>query len=1045
MNKLLFFTVIFLVFCLDISAQKTIKGTVKTDTGEILPGVSVSIKNTTKGTSTDFNGNFTLSDVKNTDILVFIYLGYKRQEVAVNERVNFDISLSSTAEKLDEIVIIGYGSSNRKELTSAISKVNVEDLENTATTNFDQALAGRVAGVQVSSLDGTPGEALNIVIRGGNSITGDNSPLYVIDGIPLEDFDPASISTDDIASFDILKDAAATAIYGSRGANGIIIITTKEGRKDGKTDFNLKIANSIQYIPRELEVLTPYQYVKYQEASSLAQDNYSPADRTNGFYNTWGDPELYRNVEGVNWQDEIFRISTIDQYNLSVSGGSEKTSFYLSSELLDQEGTLINTGFKKINNNLRLNHQISDKTKLRAQLQYSYSNRTGIRIADGTFNRVVRDAIIFRPVTPINDDGLLPGGVDPNDANERFFFDPVKNLNNTDRQDQRDLIRGNINIIHDFSDKLSLNSTTNYQVETRKQSIFFGADTQQGTRGQNGISGSITQRRFQTLSTSNTLQYDTKFKKHKIKGLIGFELQDRTETLTDLQNSLLPTDIFGIDNLGIGTTPSIPDTNATGNRLFSYFSRLEYSYNYRYYFKLIVRADGSSKFLGDNRWGYFPAISSAWRLDKEEFIKDLGYISTAKLRVGWGITGNNRVGDFASQTQLAIGSASGYLWGSGENFVPGAFLSNLGDPNLKWETTSQLNIGFDFGFLRDRFDGTIDFYQKNTSDLLLNADVAPHTGFSRVLQNVGEVRNTGLEFTVNSKNINKEKFKWQSSFNISFNRNETIALNNGQTEILTDPGWQPGGATEFQYITRVGQPVGMIYGLRFDGIYQPDDFVFTNGIQTTTLKPGIPDNGATVAPGSIKYIDQNGDGTINEEDRVIIGNTQAAHFGGFSNSFNVGNFDAQILFQWSAGFDILNANRAEFTVPGARVFSGFPELLNAWTPTNTNTDVNTVVYENIFGGPPDGNTLDNRYIEDGSYLRLSTIALGFNVPKEKIKVLGLKKLRLFLQAQNIYTWTKYSGYNPDVSVGRFGALTPNLDWSAYPQSVTILAGVNISL
>ena len=1045
MKKTILFIVFTILCSIEFMAQRKIQGTVTDQTGELLPGVSVSVRNSTNGTSTDFDGKFMLQNVKDSDVLIFRYLGYEIKEVPVKNKSTFNIGLKPTTQQLDEVVIVGYGTANKKELTSAISSIKTEELENTATTNFDQALAGRVAGVQVSANDGTPGAALNIVIRGGNSITGDNSPLFVVDGIPLEDFDPASISTDDIESFDILKDVSATAIYGSRGANGIIIITTKSGRKDGKSSVNLRVSNSIQFIPKKLEVLNPYQYVKYQEGIALALDEYQPGIITDQFYNVWGDPEIYRNIEGTNWQDEIFRQSSIDQYNFNFSGGNENTSLYYSSEYLDQEGTLINTGFKKIINNLRIDHKLSDKTKFIGQIQYSFSNRLGLRVSEDRFSSVIRDAILFRPVEPINVDGLLPGGIDPNDPNQQFFFNPVKNLENTDRQEKRDVIRGNANIIHKFSNQLTLNARANYQIDSRKQSTFFGEDTQQGTRGVNGINGTVIQRRYQTLSTSNTLQYSNKFKKHRVKGLLGFEMQDRKVEYSRFQNTQLPTDIFGIDKLDIGTSPSIPETSLTGNRLLSYFSRLEYDYNYRYYFKFIFRADGSSKFNKDNRWGYFPSLSGAWRLDREDFIKDLGYVSTAKLRGGWGLSGNNRIGDFDSKTQLNINSGSGYVWGVGQNFVPGAFLSNIGVPDLKWETTSSFDIGLDFGFLDDRFIGTIDYYVKNTRDLLLNAEVSPHTGFERIQQNVGKVQNRGFELSLTSKNIDKDNFNWTTSFNISFNRNKTIALNNGQTEILTDPNWSREGTTEFQYITRVGQPVGMIYGLEFDGLYQAEDFVFNNGIQTSTLKEGIPDNGALpVAPGSVKFIDQNGDGTINEEDRVIIGNPQPVHTGGINNSFKIGNFDAQILFQWAYDFDVLNATRSVFTVPTARNSSGFPELMDAWTPTNTDTNINAVRYQSVFGRPPSGNLIDNRYVEDGSFLRLNTVALGYTFSEDALKFLRLKKLRLFLQGQNLYTWTSYKGYNPDVSTSKFGALAPNLDWSAYPQSVTILAGINIT-
>ena len=1045
MKKLLIIAIAYIATCLGAYAQNSIniKGTVTDSQGAPLPGVSILVKNTNKGTITDFDGNYVLDKLNSDAILTFQYLGFENKEIAVKNKAIINVVLNASVEALDEVVLIGYEAVNKKDLTSSVATVKTADLEKTATTNFDQALAGRISGVQVSSIDGTPGESLNIVIRGGNSITGDNSPLYVVDGIPLEDFDPASISTSDIESFDILKDASATAIYGSRGANGIIIIKTKAGRKDGKTDINFSASHSVQWIPSRLDVLNPYQYVKYQEGIALALDNYTPGDEVNEFFNRWGDPENYRNIKGKSWQDEIFRVADLDQYNLSINGGNETSTIYFSSEYLEQDGTLINTGFKKIINNLKVSHKINDKTKLNAQVQYAFSNRYGVRISGDRTVSVIRDAIQFRPVEPINDDGLLPGGIDPNDPNDRTFFNPVKNLENTDRQNRSDVVRGNLRLDHKINDNLTLKIAGNYQVDNRKETIFFGKETQQGTNGNDGINGTVTERRFQTISSSNTLSYKKSFGKHKTNFLAGFEVQDRSSEFFRAKNSDIPTDIFGIDKIGLGVSPSIPETSVSKNRLISYFGRAGYSYKYKYYLTAIFRADGSSKFTPENRWGYFPAFSAAWRLENEDFIKNIDLISTAKLRVGWGRTGNNRVGDFDAISQLNINSGSGYVWGEGQNFVPGAFQSNLGVPDLRWETTDQLDIGLDFGILKNKIEATIDYYKKQTSDLLLNADTALHTGFERVQQNVGKVENEGFELSINTKNIDRKNFKWSSSFNISFNKNKVIALNSGQEAIFTDPLWS--GDAEDQYITRIGDPVGMIYGLQFDGIYQADDFIFDNALQVFNLKEGIPDNGTLpVAPGSVKFIDQNGDGTINEDDRVVIGRPTPKHFGGLTNSFEIGDFDIQVLLQWSYDFDILNANKSVFTVPRTRNSSGFTELANAWTPTNTDTNISTTRYFSVFGRPPGGNLIDNRFVEDGSYLRLKTVSIGYSIPKDVVQKLNMKKIRLFVTGQNLLTWTNYKGYDPDVSVGRFGALTPNLDWSAYPQSTTVMAGLNVT-
>ncbi|WP_282080408.1 SusC/RagA family TonB-linked outer membrane protein [Aquimarina algiphila] len=1044
MKKLIIITLVCITCSLSSFAQTSISGKVTDVEGSPLLGVSILVKNTNKGTTSDFDGNFVIEILNDNAILVFNYLGFQTKEVTITNQTVVNVVLELSTEALDEIIVVGYGSTNKKDLTSSIAKVNTKDIENTATTNFDQALAGRISGVQVSSVDGTPGAGLDIVIRGGNSITGDNSPLYVVDGIALENFDPATISTSDIESFNILKDASATAIYGSRGANGIIIIKTKKGRSDGKTDINIRTSYGVQWIPNRLDVLNPYQYVKYQEGIAFALDNYTPGSEVDEFYNTWGDPELYRNVKGTSWQDEIFRVADTDQHNFSLSTGNETSSLYFSSEYLEQDGTLINTGFKKIVNNLRINHKINSRSTLNGQIQYAFADRTGLQVSGDRTVSVIRDAIQFRPVEPINSDGLLIGGIDPNDVNQRSFFNPVKNLENTDRRNRSDVVRGSLSLDHKFNDNLILNLSGNYQIDNRKESLFFGKETQQGTNGNNGINGSVTNRRLQNISSSNTLTYKKQFKgSHKTNFLAGFEVQDRVTEFSSARNSNLPTDIFGIDNLGIGNTPSIPQTLNSKNRLVSFFGRANYSYKNRYLLTLVYRADGSSKFTSKNRWGYFPSISAAWRLENEEFIKNIKFISTAKLRIGWGRTGNNRVGDFDALSQLSLNNNSGSVSGAGEIFVPGAFQSNLGVPDLRWETTDQLDIGFDFGILKNRIDFVIDYYRKDTNDLLLNADTAPHTGFSRVQQNVGAVQNRGLEFSVNTTNINTKNFKWTSSFNIAFNENEVVSLNRGQDAIFTDADFS--GDAENQYITRVGEPVGVIYGLEFDRIYQAEDFIFDNALQTFTLRDGVPDNGALpIAPGSVKFIDQNGDGTINEEDRVAIGNPQPKHFGGFNNSFEIGGFDLQVLLQWSYDFDVLNANRSIFTVPRTRNSSGFPELANAWTPTNTDTNIGATRFQNVFGRPPTGNLIDDRYVEDGSFLKLKTVSLGYSLPSDVLDKLKIKKLRIFVTGQNLFTWTNYSGYDPDVSVGRFGALTPNLDWSAYPQSIIIQSGVNIT-
>ena len=423
---------------------------------------------------------------------------------------------------------------------------------------------------------------MNIVIRGGNSITGDNSPLYVVDGIPLEDFDPASISTSDIESFDILKDASATAIYGSRAANGVIIITTKEGRSDGKTDVKVSVAHSTQWIPNRLEVLSPYQYVKHQENIAKALDNYVPGQYQGYFEGDWIDPELYRDMEGTSWQDEIFQLASTTRYNASLSGGNQTSRLYFSAEYLDQEGTMLNTGFKKLLNNLKFSHKVNSKTSFNGYIQYSHLNRNGPTISGNKYTSIIRDAIQFRPVEPINDDGLEEGGIDYDVDNQRYLFNPIKNLENTDRQNRSDVIRGSLALTHKFKPNFYLRMSGTYQIDNRNETLFFGQETYQGTRGTDHINGTLTTRRYQTLSTSNTLTYKKKIGKHNMTLLGGMEAQKRDSEYARMKNSEIPTDLFGIAKLDLGLSPSIPVTSYSGNTLLSYFARVNYAYKSKY-------------------------------------------------------------------------------------------------------------------------------------------------------------------------------------------------------------------------------------------------------------------------------------------------------------------------------------------------------------------------------------------------------------------------------------------------------------------------------
>jgi len=1048
MNKQYILIVTFLISFIGF-AQNTITGTVTDEDNQPLIGVNILIKGTTQGTMTDFDGNYSIES-KTGDVLTFSMLGTIPKTIVVANQTVINVTLKSDIAQLDEVVVIGYGSVAKKDLTGSVSTVKTEELQTAVVANFDEALTGRIAGVNVSSNEGTPGEALKIVVRGGNSITSSNDPLYVINGLPLEDFDPATISTSDIETFQVLKDASATAIYGSRGANGVIVITTKTGRSNSKSLVTVDVSTSLQEITNTLDVLDPYQFVKYLETQAIARDNYAilpdqgnshpdGSSNLNNFYGRWLNPELYRNMKGRDYQDEAFNVAQMTRANFSIRGGNDKTNLSFSSGIVNQEGVLVTTGFKRWNNNFTINHKISDKVRLWGAINYSNSNRSGARTRNGRGDQLLKKIVLFRPVDPLNpqsgeeegEGGFIPG---VNDSDFINLFDPIRDMKGTLREDKSHNIRVNTTLTMDLSKNLTFKTTNGFNTTIGKEELFYTLDTQQGSRSANGINGRIDGYERSTFSTSNTLAFNKQFKRNRINFLTGMEYVHNTRFSDRLWNKNLPTDAFGIDNLDIATTPTIAMTDASDNKLLSFFGRANLSLNKRkYLLTATFRADGSSKFQDEHRWGYFPSFSGAWQVAQEDFMDNIDFINSFKIRAGWGLTGNNRVGDYSSRNQFGIGIWTGYAFGNGEAYQPGATQTTFAVPDLRWETTAQTNLGVDFSMLDSRLSGTVDFYDKKTDDLLLWADMALSTGFGAVVQNVGSVSNKGFEVSLTGLIVDTKDFTWESNINVSTNKNKILSLNDGQEFIKTDP--QLDWNSEWYYISEVGKPVGMMYGLEYDGLYQVEDFTYDSSNMDNApyiLKDGLPNYGEGVGPGSVKYVDQNGDGIIDQEDRKVIGDPYPKHFGGFNNNFKYKNFDLGVLLQWSYDFDVFNANQMLWGSPLNNSFSRLETASEAWTPWNTDTDIVAHISNGRATWPRPGYKMDTRYIEDGSFLRLKTITLGYNVPLDKKT--GFTSLRLALSGQNLYTWTDYSGFDPEVNVG--GTMNRNLDYSAYPKSRT---------
>jgi TonB-dependent starch-binding outer membrane protein SusC len=1046
MKQYIYIIYLFLFISATGYSQTTIKGKVTDDKANPIPGVTIQLVKQSKITVSDFDGLFSV-EVKKGDVVRFSSIGFVTKNVEIKDQKELNIILKTDIAQLDEIVIIGYGSSSKKDVTGAISTVKLKDIETAPVATFDQALSGRIAGVTVSADDGTPGSSLRITVRGGNSVTGSNEPLYVVNGIPLEEFDPGTINTSDIASFQVLKDASATAIYGSRGANGVVVITTKKGSTTGKTTVNVNFSSSVQSIINYLPVLNPYQFVKSLETRSLAFDGfqYLPNDPSSSLYqflNIWGDPELYRNEKGTDYQKEAFRNAMLNTGNFSISGGNKKTNIFFSAGFVDQEGILINTGYNRKNLNFTLRHSLSDKIKFQGSTWFTHSERTGPPVRTDSQSSEIRNIIQFRPIRPLlnrDENSLFDDGGFPGDDPNEFLnlFNPLENLLNTERLQEDYSIRFHLKLDYEINKNFTLTTANGYNANISKNNLFYGLRTSQGSRSENGINGSIEDETRTTFNISNTLKFNKKIKKIKVNAILGTEYVENDRFTSRLSNANLPTDDFGINNLGIGLNPSVA-SNKTKNTLLSFFGRTFINIDKKYLLTATFRADGSSKFQPAQRWGYFPSFSGVWRLSNESFMDNVGFVNNLSLRAGWGVTGNNRIGDFNSFNQFGLFDFSSYAFGTNETFQTGGIQNVLAVPDLRWESTAQTNIGLDFSLFNSRLSGTMNYYYKKTDDLLLFADMSLSTGFPVVVQNIGSISNQGFEFSLTGRIIDKKDFSWETDFNISTNRNKVLALNDGQQFIKTTAQQIINNSGEQHYISQIGQPVGQMYGLVYDGLYQVDDFTFdpnANPISPYSLKDGLPTyRSGDLGPGAVKYKDLNNDGFIDEKDRTVIGNPNPDHFGGLNNRFTYKNFSFEFLMQWSYGGDVFNATKSNFgyveSTYGSRNY--LANTADTWTPWNTDTDVAAYYTNGEVGFPPDGYKLDTRYIEDGSFLRLKTVNFSYNLPLKENK-LGLSNLKFVVSGQNLLTWTNYSGFDPEVSITR-NALTPNLDFSAYPQN-----------
>ncbi len=1029
-----------------------ITGKITDEKGEVLPGVSIRVKSTKIAVISGTNGIYSISVPDEFAVLVYSFVGYTTQEVPVAKGQVINIVLKEQSTKLNDIVVIGYGQVRKRDLTGAVGSVNVQDMQKAPVASFDQALAGRVAGVQVSATDGQPGDgSLNIVIRGNNSLTGSNTPLYVIDGFPIESPDNNAINPAEIESIDILKDASATAIYGARGANGVIIITTKRG-KAGLPAITYNGYYGFSEATKKVDLLSPYEFVRLQNEGfpNVARLNFLADGRT---------LDSYKDVQPIDWQSQLLKRAPFQNHYMALTGGTDKTRYTVSGSYFDQDGIIISSGFKRMQGRVTLDQQVNDKLKVGINVNYDDAKRTGTKPREQTskgtsaansqqFN-LMYNIWSYSPVAggTATEESLLGGLIDPTINAGDYRVNPIISARNEYNTGFSNNLTLNGYLEYALFKDLKLRITGGANLYKNRNEVFNNTQTRSGSpltvQGQlNGVNGSIQYNQVNDFVNENSLTYTKKFNENNLLTATGvFSTQSNNTRAYGYNSGRLPNENLGISGIDQGVV--ISSTSILSKfTLASYTGRVNYNLFKKYLFTATIRADGSSKFAKGNKWGYFPSGAFAWRLLDEDFMKNIPILSNAKLRASYGVTGNNRVADFAYLSQISTNSNAYYTFGNG--LSQAFFVANLGDDVLQWESTGQFDAGIELGFLKDRINVEVDYYKKRTYDLLLNANIAPSTGFNSSTINIGKTQNQGLEVTLNTTNISTPKFTWTTNFNISFNQNRLISLASGEDSRLSSPGGFSADWMGPSYITRIGKPIAQFYGYVYDGVYQYSDFdVLPNN--TYVLKSNLPTTAGLLGtsarqPGDARYKDLNGDGVVNDADQTAIGNPYPVHLGGLSNSFTYKGFDLNVLLQWSYGNDVLNANKIYMEgagLAGLWNLNQFASFADRWTPTNQSNAIPRLFAQGNIG------VWSSRYIEDASFLRLKTVSLGYNFPAKYLKRVNIKSARFYCSAQNLYTLTKYSGPDPEVSVKGFG-LTPNFDFSAYPMSRALVFGAEIS-
>lgn len=1053
-------------------AQIVIKGNVTDNTGEPVIGASVIEDGTSSnGGVTDIDGNFTITLKGNSKKLKVSYVGMKPQVVNVSGKSVINIKLEDDATSLNDVVVIGYGAVKKKDLTGSVATVNNKALEAVPVANATEALQGKMAGVQITATEGSPDAEMKIRVRGGGSITGDNTPLYIVDGFPVESI--SDIPASEIEDITVLKDASSTAIYGSRGANGVILVTTKSG-KEGKVNVSYNAYYSWKKMAKTLNTLSGSDYVKWQREYALLRDN---EDKYTNLFGNWEDRDLYENAAENDWQDQVFgRVGNTFNHNLSITGGTEKTKFNFGYAHVNDKAIMLGSSYRRDNLSLKMNHKVNKKVSVDFSMRYSNTlvngaganeSKTEVSTADSRMKNVM--------IYPMFNFADLSDGYDP----DLQLTNPITSVYDTDRKQSRQNFNMNGSFTWEIIKNLKFKSEFGLDWYYNTDKKYYGTSTYNArtnsvdTKGTHPMAYFIdTQRK--TVRNTNTLNYDfknlIKNKNHSLNILLGEETINKKSNVNDDRLNLFPTTFTAAQAWAMssqGTPYYVNKYNNADDNLLSFFGRANYNFMDKYLLSATFRADGSSKFSEGNRWGYFPSAAVAWRISSEPFMKKTNdWLDDLKLRFSYGTAGNNNIP--ADQTS-PIWSSSNSTWlnqfnsfwtsglASGQS---GTFASN---PDLTWETTITRNIGLDFTLFKSKLTGSIETYWNTTKDLLIAFPVSG-SGYDYQYRNLGETENKGVEISLTWNAINKKDYALSISGNIGFNKNKVKTLGSLE-QYKASSGW---ASTQIQddYIVKPGHAVGEIYGYKVAGRYEVSDFEGYDDVKKKwILKEGVSDDSKVIGasylrPGALKLQNMNeGDGenqdyNVDDNDRVKIGDTNPVATGGFNISGRLYGFDLNANFTYSIGNDVYNANKIEYTSASQYYYRNMLDIMadgKRWTNLNADgtlcndpeqlaaMNANTTMWS-----PYTNYVLTDWAIEDGSFLRLATITLGYTLPQTLTKRVGINSLRFYATAYNVFCITGYSGFDPEVSSRNKTALTPGVDYSAYPKSRQFVIGFNLN-